>query len=1514
MNDVIESYESAIEYINNSLPEGFPYKLEVHPKNFLTLYKSYGYDIKGRKSGVIFLKSDLDSFIKDVLKPVEINIPEGYSVKKEDITIDYICSCVLISGATKNIEDRDYKTLMRRIKRDYPTIKVGLPLRGTTSTYLVHKTYFNDFISKLSKREVVHPENVYTITNPDDLIRGYELARDYINNNLPEGFPYKLQVTARTFLDYFQSCGYSGKRCKYPNFPDGKWYDSKEGTTFFKSDLDSYIKDALKPIKINIPEGYPVKKEDITIDYICSCVLVSDAAKSNTAGYTVSSFTSKLIKDYPTIKVGLPLKGTESTYLIHKTYLNTIDNKVDNSDIFYEITDPDDIIAGYEPTKDYINDNLPKGFPYKLNMNMPAFLKFYKSYGYYSKIYPNNCRSGSNKLVDSSIGSIFLKSDLDSYIKDALNPIEIKNPKGYSVKKEDITIDYICSCVLISDAAKNNKVGYTPQSYIGYVSRKFPTIKLGLPMSGQYSTWLIHRSYLSVANETIRKARATHAHKNKVIDTNIPSKSTDIVEKNYKSNSRWTNKESNTLIHESYLTNNRQVIDLDDFKSHIIKIVNHPLADTIKKLSASRLVRKLSANLDGLKDLYEVNVNKKNNSYVFYGDRFDEFENKLFNSIIIHNPEQVIDINYILSKDNIKLDNLDIFISQTDGISILKNKNISYTEITNVFKNMPYIVVPFLSKSIKLYNKSHLLSIPSKNIDIVKENYKPNSYWANKVTDFLPKFICDDVKKINTPIHLRAAAKRFGINLSSSNGMSKDEFDKIINTYYQGIEILNSDDDNMKEYNVYNLNKEVLDEYVNGRVLDDLADLSKGCGTKLLRRLKFPCIVYRTRYYYRKDLIEKFVNYRNNRVAISTLSNELSDKYFAISRYRLADIAKDNNVKIFEEGSDEGNKFKYILKDDIPIIEKQIIEEYEEMAPFVNIANYMFGYMERYPILNYHRVKDTISYFKRHIIKVNSKVRVLEASKRKKSPFRYIYRIISTLDKDIYKYTQEEINELLDDIEEDETQETLIEFTSFYNYIMRDRKEFNRIIITENREKTPTKPYALKDYFCLLGRILELLNDKNFIINKLYRNMNLSTSLLYVMSHYVACWRNLTIVSELPNANLSLIGFNDSVDFLDWYKQPNSKFTEKMGELICTDIENKVVRVRKTATKNNGRLLIYISKFLYKYYGLLACVCEANRCLHNNNAKENKIKDKIFSTMSFSSTVAGEHLNKFIPDLLADLDGKFSNRSANKSFETYISDKADEWNLGIGYLMSAVARGHKIDAYVLGETTKIYIDKNIDSLSFEIFSNKIFSGIKYKFMDVIYDDFNKKTVEEKNLLTNNNEITSSQIESMLKSLAIKKEEIDKFFNTYLTSKSKKRATLFEIMYGGNCHAKHNNTKCLLRAYISTDLNKFSYSDTSSSNGCIYPPTKKDCIGCSLLIAERYFLFELNYRLKDCLRDLNNCNSKMDKMIHLSRLKDLYFPIIAEATSELGEELVNEILDIGSMVQVYESNKKLIESK
>lgn len=1123
-------------------------------------------------------------------------------------------------------------------------------------------------------------------------------------------------------------------------------------------------------------------------------------------------------------------------------------------------------VLDYESSKNYINNNLPKGFPYKMNYAFLPFLKIYNNFGYYSKYYDNG------ELVSSNFGKSFLSSDLDSFIKDALELVEIRNPKEQLIKKEDITIDYICSCILVSEVANNNTAGYTPESYTKKLSRDFPTIKLGMPMEGQKSTWLIHQSYLQA--------------------------------------------------------NNRKVISYDEFKDSMLEIINHPSMNKIKNYTPVDMVTKLRDSIGGLENLYEL----QGGAYIFYGDSFNELKDKFLNSISIYNCESsMLERDDVINKKDIHLDKLHEFMSPDEARKIFIEIGLSKNKVDRICKSLSHIKIPFFNANFRYIKSSSIFTIrerlvnemcsvstKDKNLNDISE-YHSDNYWLEKIDSHLPEFMNDDCTTKQT---LNKRLKRYGITRLLPDMLSQDDFDKLIQGIYSEIEIMNFNDNSqsfnvindLESFYIYNLNKEALDKYVNSVYLDSLIDLSKGTGTKILKRSNLPYISWRGRYYFRKDLLEKFAYYRKNRVPVFSIAKDITDKYIPISRYRVMDIARNNGIEIFEEGSNEAISTRYIMREDIPIIEQEIIEEYEELAPFINIANYMHRYMDRHPILNIVRVRNTVDYFKNHIIKVNNKVRVVEASKRKKSPFRYIHKIISTLNKELYEYTTDEINELLDNIDEEETQETLVEFTSFYNYIMKQRKELSRVIIPESREKTPSISYPLKDYFCLLGRILELLNDRKFVVNKLYRNRNLSSSLLYVMSHYIACWRNLTIVTELPNANLSLIGFDNAGDFLDWYRDPNNEFTDKMGELICTDIENKVTRVRKTATKNNGRLLIYVSKYLYKYYGLLLCICEANRYLHNKEAKKGQIKYSVFSTVNFSSTVAGEYLNKFIPHILADFGGRFSNRSANKSFETYISEKSEEWNLGMGYLMSAVARGHKIDAHVLGETTKIYIDKNIDSLSFEVFSNKVFSGIKYKFMDIIHDDFDEKSTEEKLLLTKNNEITSLQIEGMLKSVAVKKDAIDKFFNVHLTTKSKKRATLFQIIYGSNCHAKHDNTKCLLRAYNSTILDDFIYSDTSSSNGCIYTPTKKDCIGCPLLIAERYFLFELSYRLRDTLKTLSNCSSEIDKIIHINRIKDLYFPIIFEATSEFGEELVNEVLDIENMLKVYEHNKNLIGMK
>lgn len=48
-----------------------------------------------------------------------------------------------------------------------------------------------------------------------------------------------------------------------------------------------------------------------------------------------------------------------------------------------------DKVLDYESAKNYINNNLPEGFPYKMNYAFLPFLKIYNNFGYYSKYYDN---------------------------------------------------------------------------------------------------------------------------------------------------------------------------------------------------------------------------------------------------------------------------------------------------------------------------------------------------------------------------------------------------------------------------------------------------------------------------------------------------------------------------------------------------------------------------------------------------------------------------------------------------------------------------------------------------------------------------------------------------------------------------------------------------------------------------------------------------------------------------------------------------------------------------------------------------------------------------------------------------------------------------------------------------------------------------------------------------------------------------------------------------------------------
>ena len=123
-------------------------------------------------------------------------------------------------------------------------------------------------------------------------------------------------------------------------------------------------------------------------------------------------------------------------------------------------------------------------------------------------------------------------------------------------------------------------------------------------------------------------------------------------------------------------------------------------------------------------------------------------------------------------------------------------------------------------------------------------------------------------------------------------------------------------------------------------------------------------------------------------------------------------------------------------------------------------------------------------------------------------------------------------------------------------------------------------------------------------------------------------------------------------------------------------------------------------------------------------------------------------------------------------------------------------------------------------------------------------------------------MTNYEIEITLETVARRKNQIDKFFKEYLTTKKTKRQTLKALMYSKNSYGKHEGVKCILRAYESAENGDTIDLAKGFQKPCIFS-SKDGCIGCPLMIAEKYFLYELQERLERVLDDLTSSKSDFD---------------------------------------------------
>ena len=547
------------------------------------------------------------------------------------------------------------------------------------------------------------------------------------------------------------------------------------------------------------------------------------------------------------------------------------------------------------------------------------------------------------------------------------------------------------------------------------------------------------------------------------------------------------------------------------------------------------------------------------------------------------------------------------------------------------------------------------------------------------------------------------------------------------------------------------------------------------------------------------------------------------------------------------------------------------------------------------------KIPKTLKYFDSYCLEKSNKSKARDIT-NKATLYKNVYIVItSRLTKELYELDVQEIEDITLYAKQ-YSKTTATEFRLFYNYVVKKQDMEGKVLSISKPKFKEIPAYQLETYFGILANIIEKLCDETFV-NSLIGNRSLSSLVLYIYTHYMSVWRRRDIIEDLPKPNLKLIGFNTGQEFIDWLKAGNV-FTEKMGKSICEDVQEKIYIYRETANKNGGDLLLYVSEYMYSTYGLLLAICEANRQSH-------KVGHSNIDTMIAKGSVYTQRQRELLPLIFDDVDAMFdgdvfSNKRANKGFETYVAKKSEEWNIGVGFILASIFRGHKINSSLIAEVTKVYITKDVNEASVRAFNMGVMSGIKYKLLEAIGVDTSGEK-KELDKMVSEIKLNPLQTELIMKNLAEKSKIINEFLDKMLTGKNPE-LTVKEVLYGKKSYGKHVYTKCLYRAFLNAQEGQSEYISKQTKH-CINS-NSEGCIGCPFLIAERFFLYEIEKRLSSAVDNLNNAKSKIDKKIHFNRITGLYMPLLKEAFDELGMKQVESLIDVDRVVQVVNQHKYL----
>ncbi|MCS6103540.1 hypothetical protein DWV12_14605 [Clostridium botulinum] len=610
---------------------------------------------------------------------------------------------------------------------------------------------------------------------------------------------------------------------------------------------------------------------------------------------------------------------------------------------------------------------------------------------------------------------------------------------------------------------------------------------------------------------------------------------------------------------------------------------------------------------------------------------------------------------------------------------------------------------------------------------------------------------------------------------------------------------------------------------------------------KILGNYNFEKIFYKQKYYISKKEVPRFIKIRNY----------------------ITDLDKKNNIygkfMMKLEYFDDSRKNKY----------KKFTDIYIKFVKYLNIKN--------------------------RLNTINSRL------------FKAFKLLLDCLEKDLLPENKIENNKMFEKAlflskNSVNTRNTIIQFS---NYLI-NNKGFDTFKIINNKQSIPLPIYDQEQFIKLLIKLIDIIADKENI-KKLYRNWSLSSAVTYIFLHYTLAWRKMDLFDKLSLPILQNIeGITDGESFIKWLEEGN-EITDRIALSICEDLEEQTRRLNLKASKNDQRLSCVISSNLSREVALLLCICESNRQIYA--AKKNKV-GMYYNIFKSTNIIEPKRLQLIIKqsfdiDIKEILDGGFDNRRMNKSFMSLVKEKAEELGLAYSYYYAQVSRGHKGGFGLLSETTKIYLNKDINKASLMAFSMGTMGSVVHIILELVSNNYKGKTFDEQIELQNSLGLTPYTLEKNIEKITNKITVMQKEIDTYFQSGGVKDEFLRRLLYGQSFYGNNQRTKCLLKITRTNDcgIKRIQCKNNRANDNIIECPQKRDsCIGCDYIISLRYFIFEFEKKFNYIIDKLEKCTYDLDKKILIYSINKSYIPLLNDLSIILGEE-VKKIVDTNRYMAV-----------